>query len=38
MEKKAYALVKALKIFKIYVLHFKILAYVPSSVVKEILV
>ena len=37
MEKQAYALVKALKIFRIYVLHSKILAYVPSSTVKEIL-
>ena len=37
MEKQAYALVKALKIFRIYVLHSKILAYVPSSAVKEIL-
>ena len=38
MEKQAYALVKALKFFIIYVLHSKILAYVPSSAVKEILV
>ena len=38
MEKQAYALVKALKFFRIYVLHSKILAYVPSSTVKEILV
>ena len=37
MEKQAYALVKALKIFRIYVLHSKILAYVPSSAAKEIL-
>ena len=37
MEKQAYALVKALKFFRIYVLHSKILAYVPSSAVKEIL-
>ena len=37
MEKQAYALVKALKIFRLYVLHSKILAYVPSSAVKEIL-
>ena len=38
MEKKSYALVKALNFFRIYVLHSKILAYVPSSAVKEILV
>ena len=38
MEKKAYALVKSLKFFRIYVLHSKILAYVPSLVVKGILV
>ena len=38
MEKQAYALVKALNFFRIYVLHSKILAYVPSSAVKEILV
>ena len=38
MEKQAYALVKALKFFIIYVLHSKILAYVPSSALKEILV
>jgi hypothetical protein len=38
MEKHAYALVKALKSFRVYVLHFEIIPYVPSSVVKEILV
>ena len=38
MEKQAYALVKALKFFIIYVLLSKILAYVPSSAVKDILV
>ena len=37
MEKQAYALVKALKLFRIYVLHSKVLACVPSSTVKEIL-
>jgi hypothetical protein len=36
MEKQAYALVKALKDFRVYVLHSKIIAYVPSSSVKEI--
>jgi hypothetical protein len=38
MEKKAYALVKALKAFRIYVLHSKVTAYVPSAFVKDILV
>jgi hypothetical protein len=38
MEKQAYALVKALKAFRIYVLHSKIIAYVPSASVKEILI
>jgi hypothetical protein len=38
MEKQAYALVKALKSFRVYVLHSEIIAYVPNSVVKEILV
>jgi hypothetical protein len=38
MEKQAYALVKALKAFRVYVLHSKITAYVPSAPVKDILV
>jgi hypothetical protein len=38
MEKQAYALVKALKAFRIYVLHSKITAYVPSVSVKDILI
>jgi hypothetical protein len=38
MEKQAYALVKSLKDFRIYVLHSKIVAYVPSASVKEILI
>jgi hypothetical protein len=38
MEKKAYALVKALKSFRIYVLHSKVTTYVPSASVKDILV
>ena len=38
MEKKAYALVKALKAFRVYVLHSKIIAYVPSTSVKDILI
>jgi hypothetical protein len=38
MEKQAYAMVKALKAFRTYVLHSKIIAYVPTSSVKDILV
>jgi hypothetical protein len=38
MEKQAYALVKALKSFRVYVLHSKVTAYVPSASVKDILV
>jgi ribonuclease HI len=38
MEKKAYALVKALKAFRVYVLHSKVTAYVPSASVKDILI
>ena len=38
MEKQAYALVKALKAFRVYVLHLKVTAYVPSASVKDILV
>jgi hypothetical protein len=38
MEKQAYALVKALKAFRFYVLHSKIIAYVPSASVKDILI
>jgi predicted MarR family transcription regulator len=38
MEKEAYALVKSLKAFRVYVLHSKIIAYVPSTSVKDILI
>jgi RNA polymerase-interacting CarD/CdnL/TRCF family regulator len=38
MEKQAYALVKSLKYFRVYVLHSKIIAYVPSASVKDILI
>jgi hypothetical protein len=38
MKKQAYALVKSLKAFRVYVLHSKIVAYVPSASVKEILI
>jgi hypothetical protein len=38
MEKHAYNLIKALKTFKVYVLHSKVIAYVPSASAKEILI
>jgi hypothetical protein len=38
MEKQTYALVKALKAFRVYVLHSKVTTYVPSASVKDILV
>jgi hypothetical protein len=38
MEKQAYALAKAIKAFRIYFLHSKVVAYVPSASVKEILI
>eukprot|EP00253_Pinus_taeda_P014804 PITA_14804 len=37
MEKQAYALVKAIKDFGIYILYSHVIAYVPNSVVKDIL-
>jgi hypothetical protein len=38
MEKQAYTLVKDLKYFRVYVLHSKIITYVPSAIVKEVLI
>jgi hypothetical protein len=38
LEKPAYTMVKALKEFRTYVLHYKIIAYMPTSSVKDILV
>lgn len=37
MEKQALALVKAIKDFRVYILYSHIIAYVPNSVVKDIL-
>lgn len=37
IEKQAYALIKYLKAFRIYILHSKVIAYVPSALVKDIL-
>jgi hypothetical protein len=38
MEKQAYPMVKALKAFRTYVFHSKVIMYVPTSSVKDILV
>jgi hypothetical protein len=38
LEKQAYALVKSLKAFRVYILHAKVIAFVPSSSVKDVLV
>jgi hypothetical protein len=38
LEKQAYAMVKALKDFRTYVLHSRIIAYVPTSTIKDILI
>ena len=37
MEKQAYALVKALKAFRIYIIHSKTIAFVPNIAVKDVL-
>jgi ribonuclease HI len=37
MEKQAFALVKAIKDFRVYILHSHAIAYVPNTVVKDIL-
>ena len=36
IEKHAYALIKSLKTFRIYILHAKFLTYVPSAAVKDV--
>jgi cytoplasmic iron level regulating protein YaaA (DUF328/UPF0246 family) len=38
MEKQAYALVKSLKSFRVYIMNSKIIYYVPLATVKEILI
>jgi hypothetical protein len=38
MENKAYALVKSLNYFRVYILHSNIVSYVPSASMKEILI
>ena len=37
MEKQAYALIKYLKYFRVYIVHSYVIAYVPNNVVKNIL-
>ena len=37
IEKQAYSLIKYLKAFKIYILHSKVVAYVPSASVKDVI-
>ena len=37
IEKHAYALINSLKTFRIYILHAKVLAYVPSATMKDVL-
>ena len=37
IEKQAYALIKSLKDFRIYILHSKVIAYVSSASVKDVL-
>jgi hypothetical protein len=37
MEKQAFTLVKAIKYFRVYILHSHTIAYVPNTVVKDIL-
>jgi len=37
LEKHTYTMVKALKYFRTYVLHSKVIGYVPTNVVKDIL-
>ena len=34
LEKNAYALVKALKAFRVYIMHAQVISYVPSFVVR----
>jgi hypothetical protein len=38
LEKQAYALVNSLKAFRVYILQPKVIAFVPSSLVKDVLI
>ena len=37
MEKHAFALVKAIKYFRVYIMHSHVISYVLNSMVKDIL-
>ena len=37
MEKQAFALVKAIKDFRVYILYYHVIGYVPNDVFKDIL-
>eukprot|EP00253_Pinus_taeda_P011220 PITA_11220 len=37
IEKRAYALIKSLKVFRVYILHSKIIPYVLSTAIKDVL-
>ena len=37
IEKQVYAFIKSLKAFRIYILHSKVVVYVPSALVKDVL-
>ena len=37
IEKQAYALIKSLKAFRVFILHSKIIAYGPSTAIKDVL-
>lgn len=37
IEKQEYALIKSLKSFRVYIMHSKIIAYVPSAALKDVL-
>jgi hypothetical protein len=36
VEKQAYALVKAMKSIRVYIMHSKIIAYVPNTTIKDV--
>jgi hypothetical protein len=38
LEKQAYTLIKSLKAFRVYILQAKVTTYVPSSLVKDVLI
>ena len=38
MEKQDYSLIRALKEFRVYILHSHIIAHVPSASIKEVLI